>query len=360
MKKMILLAAMMMSIAVMAQEPVIKFEKTTHDFGKINEADGRVTTVFEFKNEGIAPLVLTNVKASCGCTTPKWPREPIEPGAVGQITVTYNASGRPGRFQKTVTVTSNTAVGTTKLYIKGEVIPKPAQPSEQYVVKVGALNFKKKTMNFGAIVHGAQPRTLEIPYANLSSEVVTLNIAMSPNSEYIKPQVTLREIKPQETGSIKVSLVSAECPIYGPVTVKIYLLYNGEKKQVEEQAITLTADIREDFRNLTEEQKQLAPIAEIPQEINLGTIKAGKKATAKLEIRNAGINPLIIRRVMANDSYLTASTPKAAIKSGRAATIALDIDASKLEAAQYTRILTIINNDPNKSTTKVRINWTVE
>lgn len=357
---MILLAAIMMSMAAMAQEPVITFEKTTHDFGKINEADGRVSTVFEFKNEGTAPLVLTNVKASCGCTTPKWPREPIEPGQVGQITVTYNASGRPGRFQKTVTVTSNTTQTTTKLYIKGEVIPKPAQPSEQYIVQVGALHFKKKTMNFGAIFHGSKSRTLEIPYANLSSEVVTLDIALSPNSEYIKPVVSLHEIQPQQTGKIQVTLVSEECPIYGPVTVKLYLLYNGEKKHVKEQAITLTADIREDFRNMTEDQKQQAPIAEIPQEVNLGTVKAGKKMYAKVEVHNAGINPLIIRRVMANDNYITVNMPKSTVKSGRTATIAVDVDASKMAPAQYTRILTVINNDPNKSTSKVRLNWTVE
>ena len=81
MKKMIMMAAMLVSMAAMAQEPVITFSKTTHDFGKINEADGRVTTIFEFTNEGMVPLVLTNVKASCGCTTPKWTHEPIEPGA---------------------------------------------------------------------------------------------------------------------------------------------------------------------------------------------------------------------------------------------------------------------------------------
>ena len=106
MKKLFTIAAtLLIAVASMGQTPVITFDKTTHDFGKINEADGRVTTVFTFKNEGMSPLVLSNVRASCGCTTPKWTREPIEPGQIGEITVTYNPNGRPGRFQKTVTVT---------------------------------------------------------------------------------------------------------------------------------------------------------------------------------------------------------------------------------------------------------------
>ena len=89
MKKMILMAVMLINMAAMAQEPVITFEKTTHDFGKIDESE-RVSTVFEFKNEGTAPLLLTDVKASNWHITFKWPSEPIEPGQVGQIKVTYN------------------------------------------------------------------------------------------------------------------------------------------------------------------------------------------------------------------------------------------------------------------------------
>ena len=76
------------AVAMTAQEPVMTFEKTEHDFGKIDEAGGRVSTEFVFKNEGMAPLVLSNVRASCGCTTPSWTKEPVEPGQTGTITVT--------------------------------------------------------------------------------------------------------------------------------------------------------------------------------------------------------------------------------------------------------------------------------
>lgn len=122
MKKMILMAVMLINMAAMAQEPVITFEKTTHDFGKIDESE-RVSTVFEFKNEGTAPLVLTDVKASNWRITFKWPSEPIEPGQVGQIKVTYNTAGSSGRFQKNITITSNASSEPIRLCIKGEVIP---------------------------------------------------------------------------------------------------------------------------------------------------------------------------------------------------------------------------------------------
>lgn len=105
----------------------IEFTKTTHDFGNIKEGT-QATVEFTFKNTGDAPLVLTSVTASCGCTSPKWTREPIPPGGTGTITVVYNSKGRPGVFAKTVTVKHNGEGGTQFLTIKGFVEKAAAEP----------------------------------------------------------------------------------------------------------------------------------------------------------------------------------------------------------------------------------------
>ena len=111
--------------SVMAQGKAdIVFEKQTHDFGSFLESDGVQTTTFKFTNKGEAPLVLSNVRASCGCTTPKWTREPVAPGKSGEIQVSYNPKNRPGSFNKSVTVTSNAAVATVVLRITGKVAPR--------------------------------------------------------------------------------------------------------------------------------------------------------------------------------------------------------------------------------------------
>lgn len=97
-----------------------KFSKTTHDFGKI--AQGKpVSAEFEFENTGDAPLMITKAKASCGCTVPSYPKEPIPPGGTGTIKAVYNAAN-VGVFNKSITLTANVPTGTVKLYIKGEVI----------------------------------------------------------------------------------------------------------------------------------------------------------------------------------------------------------------------------------------------
>lgn len=101
---------------------VIKFEKTVHDYGTIEQgSDGSFE--FNFTNEGKTPLILNNVRSSCGCTVPSWTREPLQPGAGGSIKVVYNTASI-GAFSKSVTVSSNAKNSDVVLMIKGNVVQK--------------------------------------------------------------------------------------------------------------------------------------------------------------------------------------------------------------------------------------------
>jgi len=101
----------------------IKFGKTEHDFGTINEGD-IVETVFSFKNSGKTELIITSAIGSCGCTVPEWPKEPIMPGEEGQIRVKFNSDKKPNLQQKTITLVTNTEQGKEILKIKAQVTPK--------------------------------------------------------------------------------------------------------------------------------------------------------------------------------------------------------------------------------------------
>lgn len=104
----------------------IDFENVEHDFGKI-PYQGNAEYDFVFKNTGNQPLVLQNVKSTCGCTVPEWPKEPIAPGESAKIKVRYNTR-IAGSFAKGITVYSNAENPTVQLRIKGEV-EKPAAKS---------------------------------------------------------------------------------------------------------------------------------------------------------------------------------------------------------------------------------------
>ncbi len=104
-----------------ADRAVLKFEKETHDFGKIRAGD-IVNYEFKFTNTGKSPLIITNAVASCGCTTPIWPKDPIKPGESGTIKVTFNSKGKQGLQDKQIQVTANTNPPTNIVHLIGEVV----------------------------------------------------------------------------------------------------------------------------------------------------------------------------------------------------------------------------------------------
>lgn len=123
MKKLVLVFFLgLMSVALNAQEKVakIEFKSTTIDYGEIAKGSDGVR-VFTFTNTGDAPLVISKVFSSCGCTIPKKPEKPIMPGETGEIQVKYDTN-RVGPIRKTVTVMSNADTPTIALKIKGTVI----------------------------------------------------------------------------------------------------------------------------------------------------------------------------------------------------------------------------------------------
>ncbi len=103
--------------------PIIEFDKSEFDFGTINEGDV-VDGEFIVANKGKTDLIITDAKASCGCTVPEWPEEAIKPGDSAKIKFSFNSRGRAGKQSKTITLQTNTANVTETLRIAGTVTPK--------------------------------------------------------------------------------------------------------------------------------------------------------------------------------------------------------------------------------------------
>ena len=109
--------------AMMDALPTIAFAEEFHDFGEVQEGEV-VEHTFTFTNEGEGPLIISNAQGSCGCTVPDWPRQPIAPGQKCQIKVSFNSTGRAGRQDKRVTLTTNAVPQSKVLNITSTVISK--------------------------------------------------------------------------------------------------------------------------------------------------------------------------------------------------------------------------------------------
>lgn len=102
-------------------ETKIEFESDTHDFGTV-DAGPVLTHKFRFTNTGDSELIIRNVSASCGCTVPKWSKEPVKPGEQGEIEVHFNTAGRYGGQHKTVTIYANVPGSEVELNFRAEII----------------------------------------------------------------------------------------------------------------------------------------------------------------------------------------------------------------------------------------------
>ena len=130
MKKLIILCSVVSLFASVTafkveEKAEFKFEKETHDFGKIPQGKP-VSVEFKFTNTGNEPLIITNIESVCGCTVPKYTNTPVLKGQTGTISVTYNAAAL-APFSKGLTIRSNAKTPIKVIYIKGEVVAIPSR-----------------------------------------------------------------------------------------------------------------------------------------------------------------------------------------------------------------------------------------
>lgn len=346
------------TLAAMSQKPVITFEEKSHDFGKVNEEDGKITHVFDFVNKGNAPLVINRAQAQCGCTTPLWSKEPIEPGKKGSITVTYNPQGRPGNFTKTITVYSNATEEQFMLTIRGEVIPKPSADNSAYPVNMGGLGVKTKVIQMNNVDKGkVQDRVLNIQ--NTSKVMIKPVIEGLP--AYLTAVVSPEALAPNQEGKITFSFDSRKCNQWGMVSDDAFVVINGFRKVTEEFRLSIVSNVIEDFSKYTLDQKRKSPILDIPERtINLGTLGVTGRKTGFYKIKNNGINNLEIRRIINNNKELSIKARSYSIQSGRNSEIILSLDTKGLVPREYKQTFTIQTNDPENSFVILTVNWKVK
>jgi hypothetical protein len=201
MKKIYLFLTLVLAVlsqGMVSAQGVLTFEKDLHDFGNVTEGV-QANYEFKFKNTGNQPVIISHVQASCGCTTPEWPKEAILPGKTGVVKAGYNSAGRPGAFNKNLTVTSNGTPETQSLFIKGTVVQKTADaassaPTAEEVAKSPKINLSSSTYDFGKLEKG-QKATAKFTIKNTGSSDLNVTglqtacncVAFKLNPASIKP-----------------------------------------------------------------------------------------------------------------------------------------------------------------------------
>lgn len=356
--------ALLIAVAVSAQtkQPQISWNKTTHNFGVFKEEAGMQTAIFEFTNVGEEPLVLTNVKASCGCTATDYTKEPIQKGKKGFVKASYNPQNRPGKFNKSITVTTNCEAPTTILTISGEVTPREKGVEDYYPKDFSGLRLRSAHLALNNVFN-TEIKTDTIGVVNMTDVPMKVTFQNVPKhiKIWMEPE-TLGAKKANEkmgqTGLIHVSYDAKQKGDWGFLQDRISVVVNDSVNS--KNKITVSATIVEDFSHLSPTELANAPKIVFSQtEYDFGTIKQGDKVTYEYKFKNEGKSDLIIRKVKATCGCTVPNPEKMVIKPGEESFIKATFNSAGKKGHQ-SKPITITTNDPANSSMVVKIVGNIE
>ncbi|MEQ6121188.1 DUF1573 domain-containing protein [Reichenbachiella sp. MALMAid0571] len=343
-------------IASAQEKGKLKFVEETFDFGEVREEADPIIHQFEFTNTGATPIIISNVKASCGCTTPGWSKEPVLPGKKGFVKAQYNPMNRPGAFKKSLTITSNGENPREILYIQGKVIPKVKTVEEELRAKSGALRMKNKTVNMGRVTtQKAVVRQIDV-YNDSDSAFSFTGKVLAP--EFINLSFEPTTLQPKTKGKININYDPNFQNNLGFQNHNVKFFTDESDEQ--EKELNVMATITEYFAPLSQEEKQQAPQLNIPNRISdIGKISKNTVKETQFTLTNGGKNNLNIRKVMSNCNCVIVQLQDYDVKPGESTTLTAEFDGQGRRGNQL-KTITIYSNDPVAPTQTVSIKAVVE
>jgi hypothetical protein len=343
-------------IAVSAQ-PAMKISGAEHDFGKFKEEAGKQRYDFVVMNTGTQPLVIQNIVASCGCTLPEWTKSPIPPKGTGKITAIYDPANRPGPFNKTLSVYTNSKPEITVLVIKGEVIPREKTVEELFSFPVGPVRFESNHLAFTNVKKNEKKiRTMQV--INTSSEPAKIEFEnVPPHLEMKANPVTLR---PGQKGIIEGTYDATKNNAWGYTTNMVKLKINGEVDQKVYYAVS--ANLVEDFSGLSKDELANAPVFGIASKtVELGNMPGSSSRDVEFKFTNNGKRDLVIRYIKSSCgcTAIQQGIQGQGIKPGESGSIKAVFNSGGYKG-KVTKAIYVYTNDPKNSEVVLMLNAQVD
>lgn len=336
--------------------PNISFEKTAHDYGMLKEDDGIAKYRFVFTNTGSEPLIIQDVKPSCGCTSSDWTRNPVAPGEQGFVSADYNPKNRPGKFSKTIRITTNAEPPTTILRISGEVAEKEKTITEIYPASIGDLRMKTSHLAFMKTFNN-QKKTEKLEVINAGNDIVSAEFNSVPG--FIEIKMEPASLKPNEEGIFIVTYDATQSNDWGFVMSRVNISVKTESGQQTDGRLSISADITEDFSNLSEEDLAKAPVIVFENHtFDFGDLKHGESVDHEYKFTNNGKSDLIIRKTKASCGCTALMPSDNIIAPGKSSSIKMKFNSSGKRGAQN-KTITVISNDPKNPEIKLQIKGNV-
>lgn len=333
----------------------LQFKTTTHDFGTIPEAGGKVECSFTAVNRGKHPVVLLDVVTTCGCTVPTFSRKPIRSGEQTTIRVSFDPYGRAGLIDRKLYLYDAKRERIAILTLTGTVSPRTRTIEERYPIEsADGVRFSNTLANLTYIYIG-QPMRSALSLINTASEPRRIELRPTKQSGLLEVEAP-KQLAAGERSAINFTyLIPTDAPRYGTIHDAMEVWIDGRKAQT----VLVTHGIGID--RPTKAIKDAPPKVVFSENmLKFGAVKAASKPLNRvLTIRNEGESDLIIRKIESR-VLSTSFTEQRLIKAGESATYEVILDPSKADYGFFTEQLIVVTNDPEHPVRRLRVTATIE
>jgi hypothetical protein len=315
-----------------------------HDFGVFKEEAGRQTYNFIVTNTGDSALVIMNVVPSCGCTTPEWTKSPIPPKGQGKITAIYDPAGRPGTFEKTLSVHANTKPEMVVLTIKGEVKPHEKTLEETYTYAVGPIRFESQHLAFTNVKKNEKKIRI-MPVINTSQAPVKLEFEGLP--QHLQLKANPETLKPGQKGLVEATYDANKNPGWGNSMDYAKVKIDGVVQN--NMWYYVSANLIEDFSGLTPEELEKAPVFKLAQTtVDIGSMTQATAKDVEFKYKNEGKSDLHIRFIKPGCGCTAVQQGNTVIKPGEESSIKATFNSAGY-SGKVTKAIYVYTDDPKNS-----------
>jgi hypothetical protein len=351
MRNLVPVMLMLVSHAAWSQQadPLI-FREKIFDFGEVDELKGNVEHDFFFTNNSNRPIKILTVQASCGCTTPGWSQTPVSQGKTGFIKASFDPKGRPGYFNKTLTITTDWDTNPVVLQIKGQVITASDKGLNEFPVSNGNLFFKTKSFNLEKVYINREPAQKLFPMMNKgNSPIRFLSVAKPPYMRIEMPGV----LEPGAKGAIKVIYDGKAKNQFGFSLDNVEI--TTDDRGYEVKSISVFAMLEEFYPLPTPEEALRSPMLTFKEEtIDLGRMNQNTAIEKGVMIRNTGKKDLQIRALQGNCACISADIANKLIKPGDSTLLKISFKPQNRGGTQQ-KAITLYSNDPRNPVQRINV-----
>jgi hypothetical protein len=355
MKNILLLLIIVTFNGLAQQAEPLFFREKIHDFGQLSDMDGSANYEFTFVNNAGRPVKILSVQASCGCTTPDWSKEPVAPGKSGYVKVSFDPVGKPGYFNKTLTITTDLGGSATVLQIKGQVINVMKKIENGFTVPSGNLLLKVNSFNLGRIFINKEPAFSEFEIYNQGDSAIQFLETLAPF--YLRVEAPT-VIPPKQKVKVKIAYDAASKNQYGFVSDNVEFITNDSESP--RKSFSVYGTIEEYFPALIGDDIAKAPALSLDfTTIDLGRTNTSNPLSANIKLKNTGKKELEIRALQSNCTCLNIPNKKITIKGNEEVTLPVTFQ-SQGRKGTHQKAITIYSNDPRNPVQRITFTAYIE